>query len=157
MFEEGVAAPPRRPWGAGRGCFAAESLETRAAFVPRTFPARPPICATSHRREGSRARVRGRAGRSVEERNRRRCFDREANRRSQPAFRAPGGRGGWFRRRVSAIVILKSSPLPLSPSLAFSTPLNFLLVVDHQRGFLVWSSVSSLILKNVSLLRFLHD
>lgn len=126
-------------------CVRATHLSSASSYLCDVSPTR------------SRARVRGRAGRSVEERNRRRCFDREANRRSQPAFRAPGGRGGWFRRRVSAIVILKSSPLPLSPSLAFSTPLNFLLVVDHQRGFLVWSSVSSLILKNVSLLRFLHD
>ena len=41
MFEEGVSSlllPFLQRWGADRGCIPAESFETRAGSVPRTFP-----------------------------------------------------------------------------------------------------------------------
>lgn len=114
MFEEGVAAPPREvPAGV-------VSLRNRWKRVLRPchapFHARPPICATSHRRDRL-DRVRGYVCRKKRWGAEQTQMLRRGSEQTEPAgFSGPGREGRMVQsRRVSAIVILKSSPLPLSP------------------------------------------
>lgn len=145
MFEEGVAAPPREvPAGV-------VSLRNRWKRVLRPchapFHARPPICATSHRRwsAGSCAWIR------VQEEALRSGTDADAStgKRTDGASRLFGPREGGADGSVTSCVCHCDFKIISPTPLAFSTPLNFLLVVDHQRGFSVWNSVLSW---NLSLL-----
>lgn len=114
MFEEGVAAPPREvPAGV-------VSLRNRWKRVLRPchapFHARPPICATSHRRDRL-DRVRGYVCRKKRWGAEQTQMLWRGSEQTEPAgFSGPGREGRMVQsRRVSAIVILKSSPLSLSP------------------------------------------
>lgn len=125
MFEEGVVDRPSSPrvhstkGAIGRGCVPADSLETRAVFVPRMYTYSCLwMCARAHvALTHSRTRSRASGGSCLLHRQR---FELAAN-ADATAGAMPAG--GWRRgdermdrrwRRVSAIVILKSLPRPSS-------------------------------------------